>query len=247
MLDQASPAWTQFMTLLPILQERLEPEGLLLDGEHHLLYDEIAAIKINSQNDEIWLELKSGGRSGTYPIVDRHDLTPSQQSLFDNIRGSVERFAWEDFRRRLGVAPTDRPKVLISYRRGHEQFAEAVAYRLGKENLIPLYDRWESLAGDSIPGKIAQWLSESIGCVIIVTSDYQAGIWATVEFEGAITKRAEGRYTVVPVVLEKCPLPELLKPIQHVDCSDRDPQQFEAKMVEVINAIYRVELNPYRR
>ncbi len=246
MLDADSPAWSQFTKLLQMLKERLDPESIVVDGESFQLSDEITNVRINSAGQQIWLHLKS--EKGIIPVIDRSELTPSQQSLFDNIRGSLDRLAWDDFRARIGASATaDRPKILISYRRGHEKFAEAVAHRLGKEGLIPLYDRWESLAGDSIPGKISQWLAESVGCVIVVTGDYQSGKWATVEFDSAITKRAEGTYTVVPVLLEKCELPELLKYIQYVDFSDRDPGEFEAKMVEVINALYQIELNPYRR
>ncbi len=246
MLDVSSPAWSQFTTLLQMLKERLEHESVVVDGESYQLYDEITNVKIDSAGQQIWLHLKS--EKDIIPVIDRSEMTPSQQSLFDNIKGSLDRLAWDDFRARLGVSATaDRPKILISYRRGHEKFAEAVAHRLGKEGLIPLYDRWESLAGDSIPGKISQWLAESVGCIIVVTEDYQSGTWATVEFESAISKRAEGTYNVVPVLLEKCELPELLKYIQYVDFSDGDPGEFEAKMVEVINALYRIELNPYRR
>jgi hypothetical protein len=234
-----------FSSLLPHLLGLLGSERLQIDGEVAEVKPTIQTVTILTGREEIQLSTSTAG--GERYTLHQGDLSSSQAALVDSLKGTVKRIAWDDLRERFLRHPSDsRPKVLISYRRGHEKFAEAVAHRLGKEGIVPLFDKWESRAGDSIPGKIAEWPNESMACVIVVTEDYERGTWATVEFDGAITKRATEGYTVVPLVLDNCPVPELLKPLVQVHFTTDAPSLFEANMVDVINAIYRIELNPYR-
>ncbi|MCH7475949.1 MAG: toll/interleukin-1 receptor domain-containing protein [Gemmatimonadetes bacterium] len=84
----------------------------------------------------------------------------------------------------------ERSQVFISYRKGHEVFARALAGRLGREGFVPWFDEWELLAGDSVPGKIAEGLRDSVAFLPIITADYGEGKWATEELESAIHKRS---------------------------------------------------------
>jgi len=176
------------------------------------------------------------------------DLTPAQRRLLHSINGTIDRIAWEDFRQRLGVAAPlpKRLEVFISYRAGHEKFAEALANRLGREGIVPWFDKWEILAGDSIPGKIEEGLRDSLAFIPIITADYQEGRWATDELHNAIAKRIEQDYRIIPVLLEECERPELIRHLRYVDFSSQDPETFESKFAELIDGIYGLELNPFR-
>ena len=65
------------------------------------------------------------------------------------------------------------------------------------------------------------------------------------ELEAGLQKRVTEGYPLIPIRLDVCEMPELLKPIQYVDCSEKVGEEFEAKMTEVVNGIFGVELNPY--
>ena len=177
-----------------------------------------------------------------------HELTHAQQRLLGSVAATAERLAWEHLRQRVGLDASDAPnvEVLLSYRSTKYEFAEALARRLGQEGIVPFFDKWDVKAGDSIPGKIEEAFGRSIACIIILSDDFTLGQWATAEMETAITKRIQEEYKVIPVLYEKCDIPELLKPLRHVDFSGHDPQTFESKFAELIDAIYGLELNPFR-
>ena len=168
--------------------------------------------------------------------------------LLDSLTASFERKAWEDFRSRVGLSSDSGTglQVFISYRSPHERFAESIAQRLGTEGIMPWFDKWDILAGDSLPGKIEEGLRESAAFIPIITADYQKGTWATEELQSAIAKRVETEYKIVPVLLENCERPELIRHLRYVDFTGQDPEKFESKVGELIDAIYGLTLNPFR-
>lgn len=176
-------------------------------------------------------------------------LTEAQRRLVSSILSSLTAICWKDLHRRIGVPATntgEKPQVFISYRHGHEKFAEALANRLGQEGIVPWFDRWDVRAGDSLPGKIDEAFTRSIAFIPIITADYEQGAWATEEMRTAITKRVEEDYRVVPILLDKCDRPELIKQIVYVDMTDQDPQAFESKIADVVDGIFGLEANPFR-
>jgi hypothetical protein len=177
-----------------------------------------------------------------------HQLTPAQQRLLHSIAATADRLAWEDLRTRvgLGTSHTAQTELFLSYRSTIQSFAETLAYRLGQEGIVPFFDKWDIKAGDSVPGEIGEAFKRSIACIIILSADFAAGQWATAEMETALTKHIQEGYRVIPVLYEQYSVPELLKPLRHVDFTKHDPDTFEAKFAEVIDAVYGLELNPFR-
>ena len=192
-------------------------------------------------------KLTGAGHSRTCTIRG-DEITDGQRRLLDSVAASVEKLAWEHLRHNLGVTVPKTPpaEVFVSYRSSKDEFAESLARRLGLEGIVPFFDKWDVKAGDSIPGKIEEAFGRSIACILVLSDDYVLGQWATAEMDTAIVKRIQEGYKVIPVLYEKCDIPELLKPLRHVDFSDHDPQTFESKFGELIDAIYGLELNPFR-
>lgn len=187
------------------------------------------------------------GRRATPPPTYYEKLTASERRLVDSILVTATNLAWADLRAKWKLAPVVRRQVFISYRSGNEAFAEGLAERLGAEGFIPLFDRWEIRAGDSVPGKIEEGLRTSVAFIPVLTADYQEGKWATEELESAISKRIDDQgFSIVPVLLEQCQKPELIRHLRHVDFSDHDPEKFESRVAEVIDGINRLSKNPFR-
>lgn len=175
------------------------------------------------------------------------ELTASEKRLVASIIASTTAFAWRRVRKAVGSKPeATGHQIFISYRSGQEQFAMALAERLGKEGFTPWFDKWEVLAGDSVPGKIAEGLRESVAFLPIITADYKQGKWATEELHTAIAKRVENEYTITPILLEETEKPELISHLRHVDFTDQNPETYESKIAEVIDGINRLSLNPFR-
>ena len=87
---------------------------------------------------------------------------------------------------------------------------------------------------------------ESVAFIPIITADYQQGAWATEELQSAITKRIETDFKIIPILLENCERPELIRHLRYVDFAAHDPETFESKVGELIDAIYGLTLNPFR-
>lgn len=223
-----------------------EPVNVALRGKLVQVRPKLIRVRWRRNNITLISYLPTTGKEVSKRIQ-TEDLTTAQQRLLNSVLTSLDRIAWDDLRKQVGAASDhERPRVFISYRSGHEKFAEALAERLGKEGFLPWFDRWEIRAGDSVPGKIEQGFHESEAFIPVITADFEEGKWATDELMTAITKRVQEGYRIVPVLLEPCEKPELIKHLRHVDFSAQDPETYEAKVAELIDGIYAMELNPFR-
>jgi hypothetical protein len=182
--------------------------------------------------------------------VSPYDIAEGVKRLLANILPMYDQLGWIDLRARLGAAVdepmTTKRKVLISYRAGREDFAEAVAHRLGREGFLPWFDKWEIHAGDSLPREIGDGFQDVYAIMIILTPDYPKGRWAREELETAIVKRIEQDVRVIPILYEHCEIPELLRPLRYVNCTTHAHDHFEIQFREIIDALNEIELNPYR-
>jgi hypothetical protein len=182
--------------------------------------------------------------------IEPAELTEAAKRLIDNLWPTYEQMGWDDLRRRLEAPARDtRKKTLISYRKTkpeYRRFAEAIAHRLGREGFVPWFDEWEVRAGDSLPREIGGAFKDVYGVIIVLTPDYPGGKWAREELETAITKRVEQGIKIIPLLYEQCELPELLRPLAYVDCTDHAEDQIEQQYRKIIDALNEVELNPYQ-
>jgi hypothetical protein len=181
-------------------------------------------------------------------------LPDGARRLINNLLPMCEQLAWDDLRKRLGgqaePQPDNRKRVLISYKSGSDErqkFVDAIAHRLGREQFLPWYDKWEIKAGDSIARELAVGFQDVAAILIVLTPDYPGERWAREELENAIRKRAEQGIRVIPIIYEPCERPELLGTLRYVDCTNHHEAQIERQFRDVIDALNEVELNPYRR
>lgn len=183
-------------------------------------------------------------------------LSRSEQLLVSNIASWVKKQAWEHLTNRVrevsgkGAIASRYHKVFISYKKNSkaEEIAETIASRLSQpqQGIDVWFDKWEIKAGDSIPGKIAEGFKDSDACLIFLSREFGGSEWCTKEMNTALMKGIEEDLTVIPSLVEACDVPELLKELRRVDFIEPSAAQFEQKLQEIIDAIYRVDLNPYR-
>lgn len=246
---EAKRLFERAMALGPLLSEFLRARQGELEVDESIVRPPLKVTRLRVRVDEARLEVSTYGLGHQETKAMALDALPDgQRRLLDSIRTSLERVAWEHFREQLGV-PTkeERLQVFISYRKLHELFAESLARRLGDEGIVTWFDKWDILAGDSVPGEIEKGLQESIAFIPILTADYQQGTWATEELQSAIAKRTETDFNIIPVLLENCERPELVRHLRYVDFTAQDPETFESKVGELIDSIYSLTLNPFRQ
>jgi hypothetical protein len=195
------------------------------------------------------LYIRSANNESIGGRVDVTHVSPDVRRLFNDVIASIEAECWKDVARRTGEELVDdRIKVFISYRRRSdiENFAESLAARLEQERLTTFFDKWDVVAGDSLPGKIEEAFETSRACIIVLSKDYKSGQWATQEMRTAISKRVTQGYRIIPALFEDCEVPELLKDAVRVDFRAHDADQFESQVREIIQALFGLTRRPYR-
>ncbi len=174
-------------------------------------------------------------------------LPPGVRRLLASLMTTLHSLGWDRLRRQIGIPVKERgPEVFVSYRSGKEKFAEAVATRLSHEGFKVWFDKWEVLAGDSIPGKIGEGLDRARAFVCVLSSDYPQGKWATGELEAALAKRMTDGLRIIPLLLEPMRPPGLLASLRYIDFTRQDPETFERQMGDVVDAINAISPNPFR-
>lgn len=246
---EAKRLFERAMALGPLVSEFLRGKQGELEVDESIVRPPLKVTHLRVRVDEGRLEVSTYGLSHQETKAMALDALPDgQRRLLGSITTSLERLAWEHFRKQLDVPSKDTGlQVFVSYRRAHDQFAETLARRLGDEGITPWFDKWDILAGDSVPGEIEKGLQESIAFIPIISADYQEGTWATEELQSAIAKRVETDFKIIPVLLETCERPELIRHLRYVDFTAQDPETFESKVGELIDGIYGLAVNPFRR
>lgn len=181
-------------------------------------------------------------------------LSRSQQLLVSNIASWVRKQAWEHLTNKVRKV-SGKPeiasrsyKVFISYKKNSsaEDVAENIASRLSQQRINVWFDKWEVKAGDSIPGKIGEGFKGSDACLIFLSYEYDGSNWCTKEMNTALAKAISENLMIIPSLVEACNVPELLKDLKRVDFVEPTATEFEQKLQEITDAIYKVDLNPYR-
>jgi len=181
-------------------------------------------------------------------------LSRSQQLFINNVSSWVKKQAWQDLANKIR-ATSGQPaevmtphKVFVSYKRRSkaESVAETIAHRLSQQHIDVWFDKWEIKAGDSVPGKIGKGFKDSDACLIFLERQYSSSDWCTKEMNTALTKAINENLTVIPILVEDCDKPELLKDLKPVYLQEPSADEFEQRLTEITDAIYKVDLNPYR-
>ena len=127
-----------------------------------------------------------------------------------------------------------------------EPVADTIANRLSKQNIDVWFDKWEIKAGDSVPGKIGTGFKNIDACLVFLESQYGSSDWCTKEMNTALARAISENLTVIPILVEDCAIPELLKDLKRIYLKEPNATGFEQKLTEITDAIYKVDLNPYR-
>lgn len=181
-------------------------------------------------------------------------LSRSQQLVVSNVASWVKKQAWEDLANKMReisgqpAQATRGHKVFLSYKRRSkaESIAETMAHRLSQQNISVWFDKWEIKAGDSVAGKIGEGFKAGDACLVFLDRQYSSSDWCTKEMNTALTKAINENFTVIPLLVEDCDKPELLKELRPIYLKEPSADQFEQVLSEITDAIYKVDLNPYR-
>lgn len=96
-----------------------------------------------------------------------------------------------------------------------DQFAIRLSEKYGKEEVF--YDSWSIKPGDSIIGTMDFGLSRTDTFVLFVSENSLRSGMVTMEWQTALTERAGGNMTLIPVRMDESEMPMLLSQIKYID------------------------------
>lgn len=122
-----------------------------------------------------------------------------------------------------------RPTVFISYSSNDKAFVRKLVDDLRSSNVELWFDEQELKVGDSIVGKISDTLKE-IDYMILVLSEHSVeSKWVEAEWNCALMEQlSENRVRLIPVLINDCEIPPILKPRLYADLRSDYPKGLEA-------------------
>ena len=111
--------------------------------------------------------------------------------------------------------------IFISHNKLDRETAANLAISLAAENLSVWFDEWEISAGDSIIAQIEAGLAECTHFLIIWSCHAAKSQWVRREMHSTLARSIEnGVPCVIPILLDRTPLPELLADIKAIKYRD---------------------------
>ncbi|MGK6308278.1 toll/interleukin-1 receptor domain-containing protein [Variovorax sp. DT-64] len=109
-------------------------------------------------------------------------------------------------------------KVFISHSSIDKQFVRGLAVDLAAKGHQPWLDEWQILAGESIVERVGSGVENADLMVVVLSRAAVASKWVENEWQAKYwTEVGERRVAVIPVVLDDCEVPTLLRPKRYVD------------------------------
>jgi hypothetical protein len=114
--------------------------------------------------------------------------------------------------------PTDsKARIFVSHSSKDKPFVRKLVKALKKYLLDSWIDEHEIKVGDSLVGKISKALKEADYLVIVLSQVSVSSRWVEQELNAALTNQISGKGVVLPVLLEDCEMPMLLRDRLYAD------------------------------
>lgn len=108
--------------------------------------------------------------------------------------------------------------VFISYSHADKSFVDQLAVNLVDARVSVWLDRWELNAGDSLIEKIQDGLQDASALLVVLSKASLESQWCKKELSAGLLRELEERKVVVlPVLLENCSIPLLLRDKVYAD------------------------------
>lgn len=109
-------------------------------------------------------------------------------------------------------------KIFISHSSIDKPFAKTLCLDLEANGYIPWLDDLDIKVGESIPEKISQGLQDANFVIVILSENSVSSRWVEREWQTMFWREVEkGQVNVLPVLLQDCNIPELLKTKKYAD------------------------------
>ena len=150
----------------------------------------------------------------------RADAAPSPVGRHDHASATPERTSREeaDVAMPASIDLSPRPRVFISHSSKDKVFVRRLASDLEERKLGVWIDERELAVGDSIASGIESGLRDSDYLIAVLSEHSVASRWVKAELNAAMMKQlSEGGTVVLPVLIDDCEIPPLLRDRVYAD------------------------------
>ncbi|MGH8884185.1 MAG: toll/interleukin-1 receptor domain-containing protein [Egibacteraceae bacterium] len=125
--------------------------------------------------------------------------------------------------------------IFLSHSAVDADMADRIAMGLRALKYPVWYAEWAIKAGESIVEKINDALAQNDTLLVLLSHESVSSAWVRHEFTVALMDQLSGQdVTVIPILVESCPIPAILRTIKYVDMrADRFEQGF-IKLLEAL-------------
>ncbi|MGA2781049.1 MAG: toll/interleukin-1 receptor domain-containing protein [Smithella sp.] len=108
--------------------------------------------------------------------------------------------------------------IFLSHNLADKEYVRKLAAAIAVTGAHVWFDEWVIRPGDSIPGAIDQGLTGFTTFALVWSEAASKSRWVKTEMEAAVTRWInDDRIRLIPVLLDKTPLPVLLASIRYID------------------------------
>lgn len=128
--------------------------------------------------------------------------------------------------------------LFLSYSSIDRAFASDLAKSLTGLGVRVWFDEWELNPGDSLLSKISDGIKTSAYLLVVLSAASVSSRWVRTELEQAMIEEiTTGRVKVVPIIRERCDIPEFIKAKVYVDLSTSSDYRYGVqKIVDLVFA-----------
>jgi len=136
------------------------------------------------------------------------------------------------------------PKVFISHSTADKaRFVIPFAEKLRKDGVDAWVDKWEILPGDSLVEKIFnEGIGQSNTAIFVVSENSINSQWVKEELNSAVIKKIEGKCRIIPIIVDRCPIPTVLKHLKYVKIDNL--ADYENEYREILASIFEQTSKP---
>lgn len=140
--------------------------------------------------------------------------------------------------------PRTVPRAFLSHASEDKaRFTDAFAERLRAAGVDVWYDTWELLPGDSLVDKIfEEGLKEAAVVIVVVSAISITKPWVREELNSAVVARIERQAKLIPVVIDDCEVPEVLKTTAWQRIADHE--DYDGEFDRILRAVFDERTKP---
>ncbi|MDB5073382.1 MAG: transrane sensor protein [Candidatus Eremiobacteraeota bacterium] len=125
-------------------------------------------------------------------------------------------------------------RVFISYASHDSWFVRRLNAELSKHNVRAWMYEWHISPGQNIPVEISNALDSSDVILVVLSPASIRSMWVRQEWTTALTASIDRGCLLIPILLDDCERPALLRPLRYVDFRENE---FEQPFNELLRAL----------